>query len=93
MKLTEILKFPLAPEQGMMAVMNKDGDKKTVWNRSDVVEVEAAKKEFELFKKAGYMAYKVEGDEGRKGEILHSFDPNIQKIIFAPPMRGGSCQL
>lgn len=85
----DVLDYKLGPNEGMLAVINETGDKKTIWNRLDEVEVEAARKEFEHFKKAGYMAYKVVGDDGRKGEIMHAFDPMAQKIIFAPPMKGG----
>lgn len=85
----DILTTELGPTQSVMAVMNESGDKKTIWDRNDPVEVEAAKKEFEHFRSKGYLAYKVEGKEGRRGEVLHKFDPEAERIIFSPPMRGG----
>lgn len=89
MKPSDVLNTELGPDQSVMAVMNESGDKKTIWNRSDAVETEAARKEFKHFKDAGYMAYKVTGKEGTRGEIMHEFDPSAERIIFAPPMRGG----
>lgn len=89
MKPADILQTELGPTQSVMAVMNELGDKKTIWDRANPVEVEAAKNEFRFFKEKGYMAYKVEGKEGRRGEILHAFDPEAERIIFAPPMKGG----
>lgn len=85
----DILETELGPTQSVMAVMNEQGDKKTIWDRLNAIEVEAARKEFKFFKDSGYMAYKVEGKEGRRGEILHEFDPQAERVIFAPPMRGG----
>lgn len=84
-----VLDTDLKPGQSVMAVMNESGDKKTIWNRGDAVEVEAAQKEFEHFRAKGYMAYKVEGKDGHRGEVMHAFDPVAERIIFAPPMRGG----
>ncbi len=86
----EILETALGPTQSVMAVMNEQGDKKTIWDRNNETEVEAASREFTFFKGKGYMAYKVEGKEGRRGEILHEFDPSAERIIFAPQLRGGS---
>lgn len=73
MKPADILQTELGPTQSVMAVMNELGDKKTIWDRANAVEVEAAKIEFTFFKEKGYMAYKVEGKEGRRGEILARF--------------------
>lgn len=85
----EIIDLKLGPNQSVMAIMNETGDKKTIFDRSDPVQVEAAKAEFKVYKDKGYMAYKML-DEGRRGEILHEFDPKAEKIVFAPQMRGGN---
>lgn len=85
----EIIDIKLGPNQSVMAVMNETGDKKTIYDRSDAVQVEAARAEFKVYKDKGYMAYRML-DEGRKGEILHAFDPKAEKVVFAPPMQGGT---
>lgn len=84
----DVLKVVLGPNQGVMAVMNMTGDTKTIWDRTKPVEVEDARTQFDRFKAKGYMAYTVEG-EGKKGTVISKFDPDAERIIFAPPMRGG----
>jgi hypothetical protein len=92
MKPSDVLETPLLPNQSVMAVINETGDKKTIWDRNNPVEVEAARNEFDFFRKKGHMAYKVEGADGRKGEVLSAFDPKAERIIFAPPMQGGATE-
>ena len=73
---------------GTLCVMNQTGDTKTVWDKNNRDEVEQAKKTFDDLKAKGYLAYSVQPD-GKKGQIMHSFDPNEEKVILSPPMRGG----
>jgi hypothetical protein len=90
MNTQAILDVPLAPSQGVMAIINEDGDKKTIWDRNRPDEVEAARREFDFLKgQKRYVAYRVEGKEGTKGEILREFDPGAERIIFSPPLVGG----
>lgn len=89
MNTQQVLDTELKPNQSVMAVINETGDTKTIWDRTNEVEVEVARKAFADFKKKGYMAYSVEGKEGRKGTVLHEFDADAERIIFAPQMRGG----
>ena len=69
--------------------MNQEGDTKTIWDRTNPIEVENARKSFDHFKGKGYAAYSVKGTSADKGEVLHHFDPSVERIIFAPPMVGG----
>lgn len=85
----DVINFELPPNHGILAVINETGDKRTTWDRHNEVEVEAARKEFDFFRGKGYMAYKVEGAGGTRGEVISKFDPAAERIIFAPPMRGG----
>ena len=71
-----------------MAVMGAEGDIKTIWNKNNTEEVENARETFDKMKKKGFIAYKVTG-EGGKGEVLHEFDPNVEKMILIPQMQGG----
>lgn len=89
MTLDKALETELGPNQSVRAVINETGDTKTIWDRSNEVEVNAAKKDFKHFRDSGYIAYKVTGKEGTKGEVMHEFDATAERIIFAPPMRGG----
>ena len=74
---------------GEMAIMDKTGDSKLIWDPAIPEEVEAARNTFEKLKsKKSYMAYSV-NDDGEKGDVLHSFDPSIAKMIMAPAMVAG----
>lgn len=78
----------LAPGQGLLCVMDQTGDTKVIWSVDRPDEVEAAKAQFDMLKKKGYLAYKVKGD-GSQGEVMKEFDANAGKLILVPPMRGG----
>lgn len=74
---------------GEMSIMDKTGDSKFIWNPDVPEEVEAARNTFDkLRNKKSYVAYTVK-DDGEKGEVLHSFDPSLAKIIMAPAMVAG----
>ena len=74
---------------GIFAVMDATGDTKTIWDKSKPDEVEAARLQFTHLRSKGYLAYRATGKEGEKGEQLNEFDPNAERIVFAPPMSGG----
>lgn len=75
---------------GFMAKMGEEGDTKVMWDKDNAVEVEAAKAQFEtLTKKHKYLAFKAEGKDGKKGEQIRTFDPDVERIILVPPMVGG----
>jgi hypothetical protein len=89
MNVKQIMETELTPDQSVMATMNESGDTKLIWDRTKKLEVEIALEAFNKAKKAGYMAYSVEGEDARKGKILHEFDPKAERVILAPPMQGG----
>lgn len=76
----------LAPH--VMAIMDLTGDTKIVWDMSKKKEVKHAEATFDKLKKQGYIAYSVKKN-GAQGEVLHSFDPKIEKMILAPRVVGG----
>jgi hypothetical protein len=80
----------LAPNQGMMVNLDESGDTKIIWDRTKKVEVDMAREVFKKARKEGYMSYKVTGKDGAKGEIMHEFDPEAERIILAPPLQGGT---
>jgi hypothetical protein len=71
-----------------LAVMDRTGDTKLIYDPGNADEVDAARTTFRNLKKKGFIAYKVSGN-GDKGEILTEFDATAGKIIMAPPMVGG----
>ena len=74
---------------GEMAVMGRQGDLKVIWDHTKTDEVAAARKTFDEMRAKGYLAFSVKGRDGSKDEQITTFDPAAERIILAPPMRGG----
>lgn len=72
----------------VLAVLDASGDTRIIWNPDNPDEVANAKRTFDDLKKKGYVAYAVKRD-GEKGEVVKGFDPEAEKLILAPQMRGG----
>lgn len=64
------------------------GDTRLTWNRDNADEVETARTVFNNLRGRGYDAYAVLVN-GRPGEIITEFNPQAEKMIMAPRMRGG----
>ncbi len=73
---------------GTLHVMNGTGDTRVIWSADNADEVAAARKTFDDLRKKGFLAFSVKRS-GDKGEQITTFDPDAEKIILAPPMRGG----
>ena len=74
----------------MFKVMDNTGDTKSIWDPEKEEEIAAAKAQFDLLKKKGYMAYRVKKD-GKQGEAMHKFDPDAGSMIlvFVPAIQAG----
>jgi hypothetical protein len=72
-----------------MAIMDRSGDTKLIWDPDNADEVANAKRTFDDLLKKGFMAFKVEGRKGDKGEQIKTFDPKAEKLILTPAMAGG----
>lgn len=73
---------------GTLCQLAPEGDLKTVWDSDRPEEVKAARAQYDDLKAKGYLAFKVKKD-GEKGELIKEFDPEAEKIIMTPPVRGG----
>ena len=74
----------------LFETMGKNGDTKSIWDKNNPDEVEAARQQFNyLVKQKKYVAFHVEGDKGEKGSQMKEFDPKAERVIFVPPMAGG----
>lgn len=71
-----------------MAIMDRTGDTKVLWDTDNSDEVEAARAMFDKLKKKRYVAYSVKSD-GEQNKIIHSFDKTLGKLIMVPPVVGG----
>lgn len=80
----------VAEYTGMMAELSERGDTKILWNKDNPDEVAAARKTFDdLVTNKRFAAFRVEGKKGKQGERMTKFDPEAERIILVPPMRGG----
>jgi hypothetical protein len=73
---------------GTLFKLDDTGDTRLQWNLKNPEEVEAARTRFNELKKQGYTAYTVD-KSGDSGEVIHTFDPKAERIIFRPHMIGG----
>ncbi len=88
MSLASEMTAPVEPGTHVMAVMGVTGDVRVMWNPDNAAEVAAAKKTFDDLRRKGHAAFAVKAN-GDKGSQITEFDPEAEKIILAPPMRGG----
>ncbi len=77
------------PGHLLYEVMSHKGDEKYIWDTTLPTSVEIAKKMFKEYRDKGYLAYKVVGEKGEKGEMMTEFDKDAGRVIFSPPMKGG----
>jgi hypothetical protein len=73
-----------------MAVMGKAGDSKYMWDPNNTVESEIAEKTFKEYRKKGYLAFKVTGKDGERGDQMTEWDARAGRVIFVPAMAGGA---
>lgn len=72
----------------VMQIMDPSGHLTVMWDKSKPAEVDAAKAQFDKFRKEGYSAFRtVDGDE--KGERMDKFDPEAKGVIMIAPLKGG----
>lgn len=71
-----------------MAVMDRTGDTKIIWNSDNQDEVDNARRSFNDLKEKGYLAFHVK-DGGDKGKAITKFDPDAERLILTPPISGG----
>lgn len=64
------------------------GDSKLMWDVDNEAEVAAARNLFDELKSKGYTAFSV-AKGGEENQIIDEFDPDGEKIIMVPPIRGG----
>lgn len=73
---------------GELCELNVNGDTKTIWDSENADEVENARRVFNDLKKKGFSIFRVD-KKGEKGERMHEFDPDAEKMIAVPRIAGG----
>lgn len=76
------------PARGELNILDTTGHTRIIWDSASEDEVDAARATFDKLKAKGYQAFSVKKD-GEQGEKINTFDPKAEKIILAPPLRGG----
>ncbi len=77
------------PHTGVMSEINESGDTKVIWDRNNPDEVDAARATFDrLTKSRRFAAFNVKPG-GDKGGPMQTFDPDSERIILVPQLRGG----
>jgi len=72
----------------VLAILDKTGDTRIIWDPDNETEVENARRTFDELIKKRFQAFKVKGN-GQKGEVVREFDPEAEKLILAPALVGG----
>jgi len=72
----------------VMVVLDTSGDTKHIWDRRNAEEVAEARSLFDRMKAKGFQAWSVTRG-GDKDKRITEFDPQAEKIIFAPALVGG----
>lgn len=92
MTTTEERPAVLLPEgkTGALHVMAPEGDINIFWDKDNPADVAVAKAAWDKAKSEHRMlGYRVEGDEGRRGEVMREFDPAAERLILRPQLQGG----
>lgn len=71
-----------------MNVMDPTGHTKHIWDANNEAEVEAAEALYDSLTAKGYRAFHVKKD-GEEGKRMDSFDPEAEKMILVPQLKGG----
>lgn len=79
---------PEDTDRGVLVVLDQSGDTRHTWDRDNAEEVSEMRALFERMVKKGYQAWSVKrgGDKDRR---ITEFDPDAEKVIFAPALVGG----
>lgn len=75
-------------QQRIMQVMDPTGHTKVEWDADIPAEVANAKATYKSMTDNGYYAYRINA-EGEPATRLTEFDPEAEKMILRPQLRGG----
>lgn len=73
----------------VMVTLDQTGDTRLIWDPNVPHEVENARRTFDLLVNEKRMAAYAVTRKGEKGTVVNRFDPEAEKLIFAPRLVGG----
>lgn len=85
--MESVLEVPAGKK--VIHTLDRTGDTRLIWDSANADEVAAARRMFDDLRAKHYTAYKAEGKDGRKGEVINKFDPDAERIIMVPRQVGG----
>ena len=75
----------IQPGQSVFRVITPtDGDKRVVWNRGSIPDINAARKMFTDLVTAGMVPYRVGAGGQASSTVMDKFDPAAEEVIFMP---------
>lgn len=86
---TETLEREDDRNRNMLSITDGTGDTRIMWDPRDKDEVAAAEAAFDRAKEKGMLAYAVDDDGGRTGEVIRKFKKTAGKIIMVRQPQGG----
>ena len=86
---TSSVELDVPEGKSIIHTLDKSGDTRLIWDRSNRDEVDAARRMFNDLRAKHFTGYRAEGKEGKKGEVIRDFDESAERIIMVPRMVGG----
>lgn len=84
---TDTIEVPAG--HGLMSTLDRSGDIRVMWDRTNADEVQSARRQFDQALKDGFLAYRAEGKQGERGTQIRQFDPEAERIILVKQNVGG----
>ena len=72
---------------GQLTFLSQSGDDAMVWDRDDMAQTNAAKKQFDEWKDKGYKLFKI--GKKRKQTPITKFDPDAEEILCIQTTKRG----
>jgi len=79
----------LADTRHVLSITDGTGDTRIMWDPKNKDEVATAKAAFDAAKAKGMLAYSVDDEGGRTGEVIQEFNKKAGKIIMVRQPQGG----
>jgi hypothetical protein len=73
---------------GVQIVMDGTGDTRHRFEVSDLSSIALAEERFKELTGSGFRAVAL-GKDGSTGELIDTFDPNVEQTLFIPQLKGG----
>lgn len=71
-----------------LIIMDRSGDTRQTFDTTNATELTAAEDRFKELTGSGFRAAKL-SDDGSPGQLLKSFDPTAERVLFIPALQGG----